>query len=321
VYSVNGLSDFRAVADWYDSAGTYISTSGATPVVGTARKWVWVSATPTAPANADRYRIRIRYGVAADADDVYYIWAARLTHVSAGAVLDTFQRSVASGWGTSETGAVWTTSQGNATDYNVDGSAGTHTMVSVNLSRYTVTSASHADQDVRVHVSCDELAAGASQYCGAIARYVDANNNYFARIAFQTNQSVSLTIQKRVASTQSDLVTVTLPWVHAIDRVFAVRFSVQGTTLRARAWPVATTTEPRIWHAEVEDSSFSDAGSIGCRTILGAGNTNTSPVFSYDNFQTVRNQRFNVTRSENNVVKSHVTGEDVRLAVPSYVQM
>lgn len=321
VYSPNGFSDFRAVADWYDSAGTYISTSGATPVVGTARKWVWVSATPTAPATADRYRIRIRYGAAADADDVYYVWAARLTSVSASAVRDTFSRTLSDSWGISESGNAWTNTGGTSTDYDTTGSAGTHTMTSANISRYSTTPASHTDQDVRVNVSSSALATGASQYCGPVARWTDANNNYYARLAFQTNQAVSIVLQKRVAGSQTDLLSVTLPWTHAIGRVFAVRLLVQGSTIKAKAWPVATTTEPRQWHAETTDTSLTTAGSVGVRTILSSGNTNTNPVFSYDEFETVRNQKFNVTRSENNVVKAHVTGEDARLAVPSYVQM
>ncbi|QAX92970.1 minor tail protein [Streptomyces phage Rooney] len=321
VYSPNGFSDFRAVADWYDSSGTYLSTSGATPVVAPARDWVWVSATPTAPANADRYRIRIRYGAAADADDVYYVWAARLTSVSASAVRDTFTRTLSDSWGTSESGAVWTNTGGASTDYDTTGSAGTHTLTSANTSRYSVTPANYADQDVRAHVSTSALATGASQYAGVVARYLDTNNTYYGRIAFQTNQAVSLTIQKRVAGAQTDLVTVTLPWTHTVNGVFGVRLLVQGSTLKAKAWPVATTTEPRIWHAETTDTSLTAAGSVGVRSITGSGNTNTNPVFSYDNFETVRNQRFAVTRSENNVVKSHVTGEDARLAVPSYVQM
>jgi hypothetical protein len=321
VYSINGLSDFRAVADWYDSAGVYLSTSGATPVVGTARKWVWVSATPTAPANADRYRIRIRYGVAADSDDVYYVWAARITRATAAGIIDTFARTLSDSWGTSESGAAWTNTGGTSTDFDTTGSAGTHTMTSVNVSRYSTTPASHTDQDVRVHVSSSALATGASQYCGPVARWTDANNNYYARLAFQTNQAVSIVLQKRVGGSQTDLLSVTLPWTHAVGRVFAVRLLVQGSTIKAKAWPIATTTEPRMWHAETTDTSLTAAGSVGVRTILASGNTNTNPVFSYDNFETVRNQRFNVTRSENNVVKSHVTGEDVRLALPSYVQM
>lgn len=321
VYSVLGLSDYRAVADWYDSSGTYLSTSGASVVPAAARNWTWVSASAVAPANASQYRLRARYGVTTTTSDIYYIWAARLTLARASKVYDTFSRTLTDSWGSTDTGHAWTNSGGTSTDFDTTGSAGTVTVTSANVSRYSVIAATHADQDVRVRVSTSALAAGASQYAGPVARYIDANNTYYGRIAFQTNQSVSLTIQKRVGGTQTDLVTVTLPWTHAINTVFGVRLSVQGSKLRARAWPVATCTEPRIWHAEIEDTSLTAAGSVGIRTITGSGNTNTNPVFSYDEFETVRNQRFNVTRSENNVIKSHVVGEEARLAVPSYVQM
>ena len=321
VYSQNGFSDFRAVADWYDSAGTYLSTSGASAVVAPARQWVFVGATATAPASASRYRLRLRYGAAATTSDIYYAWAARLTLARASQVYDTFARTLSDSWGTTDTGHTWTNSGGSSTDFDVNGSGGTVTITSANTSRYSVIPATYADQDVRVNVSSSALATGASQYAGPVARYIDANNSYYGRIAFQTNQAVSLVIQKRVAGAQTDLISVTLPWTHAASRVFGVRLSVQGSTLRARAWPVATTTEPRIWHAEVEDTSLTAAGSIGVRTITGSGNTNTNPVFTYDEFETVRAQSFSVTRSENGIVKSHVTGESAMLAVPSYVQM
>ncbi|QKY78564.1 minor tail protein [Streptomyces phage Dryad] len=321
VYSPNGLSDFRAVADWYDASGTFLSTSAAVATPAVAKNWTWVSATPTAPATASRYRLRARYGVTTTSSDIYYVWAMRLTLASASAVRDTFTRTLTDSWGTAETGQNWTNSGGSSTDFDTTGSGGTVTVTSANVSRYSVIPANYADQDIRVNVSSSALATGASQYAGPVARYIDANNTYYARIAFQTNQSVSLTIQKRVGGTQTDIVTVTLPWTHAINTVFAVRLLVQGSSLKARAWPVATVSEPRRWHAETTDTALTAAGSVGVRTITGSGNTNTNPVFTYDNFETVRNQKFSVTRSENNVVKSHVTGEDARLAVPSYVQM
>jgi hypothetical protein len=321
VYSVNGLSDYRAVADWYDSSGVYLSTSGASVFDVPARKWTFVSASAVAPASSSQYRLRARYGAAATTSDIYYIWAPRLTLASASAVYDTFTRTLSDSWGTSDSGDAWTTSGGSSTDFDVNGSGGTVTITSANVSRYAVIPATHADQDIRVSVSSSALATGASQYAGPVARYADANNTYYARIAFQTNQAVSLTIQKRVGGTQTDLLTVTLPWTHAASAVFGIRFLVQGSSLKAKAWPVATTTEPRIWHAETTDTSLTAAGSIGVRTITGSGNTNTNPVFTYDNFETVRNQKFNVIRSQNNVVKTHSDGEDVRLAIPSYVQM
>lgn len=322
VYSVLGLSDFRAVADWYDSSGTYLSTSGATVFNVPARTWTFVSATAVAPASSSRYRMRARYGVAADTDDVYYIWAPRLTLVSASAIYDTFSRTVVDSWGTSDSVDVWSSSGGAAGDYDVNGSAGTHSVSAVNASRFSFIPVGHLDQDVKVTLSTPALATGASQFAGPVVRYTNFDNNYTARLAFTTSAGVQLILRRRVAAAETDLVTVTLPWTHAADRVFAVRLRVDGSRLRAKAWPTATTSEPTAWHIDTTDTSLPTGSNVGVRTTLNTGNTNTLPfLFSYHQFETINNQRFSVERSQNNVVKSHVTGEDARLAFPSYVQM
>jgi len=322
VYSVNGLSDFRAVADWYDSAGTYLSTSGATATNAPAKTWTYVSATAAAPANASRYRMRARYGVATTASDVYYIWAPRLTLVSASAIYDTFTRTQADTWGTSDSGDVWGFSGGAAADYDTTGSAGTHTCTAVNSSRYSYIPVGHLDQDVKVTVSTPALATGGPHYVGPVVRFTDFDNNYTCRLVFNTNQTVQIKINKRVAGTQTDITTVNLPWTHSAGGVFAVRMRIDGSRIRAKAWPTSGSTEPTAWHVDVVDTDLPNGSNVGVRTTLDSANTNTLPfVISYWQFETISNQRFSVTRSENNVVKSHVTGEDARLAIPAYVQM
>ncbi|QNR51968.1 minor tail protein [Streptomyces phage phiRKBJ001] len=322
VYSPNGFSDFRAVADWYDAAGSYISTSGASPVVGTARKWVWVSNVATAPASANRYRLRIRYGAAATPSDIYYVWAARLTLATASTVSDTFPRTVASSWGDSDTGQSWSASGGSASDYSTNGSSGLHSVGALNSSRYTYIPVPYTDQDVRVNCSTGALAAGDSQYMGPVVRYSDFDNNYTLRVEFETDQSVDLIIVKRVGGVQTNIASVSVPWVHAASKVFGVRFRIDGSTLKGKAWPVAEATEPRQWQISVVDSDLPTGGNVGVRSTLGSSNSNTLPfTFVYDNFETVANQSFSAERSQNNVVKTHVTGEDARLAIPSYVQM
>jgi hypothetical protein len=309
------------VADWYDAAGVYLSTSGATIFTTSARTWTFVSALATAPANASRYRLRARYGAAATTSDIYYVWAARLTLATAFEVYDTFSRTVVDSWGSADSGQAWSFSGGAAGDYDVSGTEGTHSVSAVNSSRYSYIPVSHTDQDVLVHCHTGALATGDAQLMGPVVRFTDFDNNYTARIQFNTNQTVALVINKRVAAAQSDIASITLPWTHAAGRVFAVRMRIDGSRIRAKAWPIATTTEPRMWYIDTEDTDLSTGSNVGVRSTLGSGSTNTLPfVFTYDNFQTVANQEFSVTRSENGIVKSHVSGETVKLANPSYVQ-
>lgn len=237
------------------------------------------------------------------------------------AVWDAFTRTTSNGWGTSTSGAVWATANAAASDFSTSGSAGLHSVGSVNASRYTVTASPSADLDLRLDTSTSALATGGPQYAHVAARYVDANNNYSARLAFQTNQTLQLVIQKRVAGTQTDLVTVTVPGVHAAATLYTIRFQLEGSALRAKAWP-ASQPEPDIWQATTTDTSLPAAGSVGARSTLSSSNTNTLPVvFSYDNFEITTPQRMTVTRSVNTVVKAQAAGTAVSLAQPAHVAL
>jgi hypothetical protein len=237
------------------------------------------------------------------------------------AVRDTFTRTVANGWGTATAGGSWTTTGGAASEYAVNGSVGTHAETSINISRYCVIAAPSADVDVVVSMATSALATGGPHYVGAIARYLDANNTYYARLAFNTNQTLTLVIQKRVGGTQTDLTTVNVPGTHAAGTFFKIRLQVTGATLRAKAWPAAG-TEPVVWQATVTDSSLTAAGSVGVRSILSSANTNTLPVTaSYDDFAMLNPQTFTVTRGINGITKNHPQGQAISLANPVYVAM
>lgn len=237
------------------------------------------------------------------------------------AVRDTFTRSVADSWGTATVGGAWSTSGGAGTDYDVNGTLGTHSMTSVNVSRYSVIPSPSADVDVVVSAATSALATGASHFVGPVARYLDGNNSYYARLAFNTTQTCTLVLQKRVGGTQSDLATVTVPGTHVANSLFKIRLQVIGTTLRAKAW-LASDPEPVAWQASTTDSDLTAAGSIGVRSILASGNTNTLPVtVFYDNFTLLNPQTFTVTRGINGVSKSHSSGQPISLANPVYVAM
>jgi hypothetical protein len=237
------------------------------------------------------------------------------------AVRDTFTRSVSDSWGTATVGGAWSTSGGAGTDYDVNGSAGTHTMTSVNVSRYSVIASPSADVDVVVSVASSALAVGGPQYVGPVARWLDGNNTYYARLAFNTGATLTLVLQKRVAGAQSDLTSVTVPGTHVAATFFKIRLQVIGTTLRARAWQVGD-PEPVVWQTSTTDSDLSAAGSIGVRSILASTNTNTLPVtVSYDDFTLLNPQTFTVTRSINGVSKAHSSGQAISLAHPVYVAM
>lgn len=236
-------------------------------------------------------------------------------------LVDTFTRSTSNGWGTADTGQAWTTSGGAASEYSTSGTVGQHSLTSINISRYTITTAPAADVDVRVEAATSALATGGPHYVGVIARYLDVNNSYYARLSFNIDQTLTLTIQKRVGGAQSDLVSVPISGTHAAGTFYGVRLQVLGAVLSAKAW-VLTENEPGSWNASVVDFSLSDPGSVGVRSILSSTNTNALPVTaSYDNLRLLNVQTMTVTRAINAVSKAHSAGEPLSLAYPTYLAL
>jgi hypothetical protein len=230
-------------------------------------------------------------------------------------VNDTFTRTTSSSWGTADTGQAWTTAGGSASEYSTNGTQGLHSVGTVNFSRFSVVS-SLVDADVRVEVQTSVLAAGGPQYAHLVARYVDVNTFYSARLAFNTDQTVTLVLQKRVAGAQTDMSSVATPLTHAAATAYLLRFQLAGSTLRAKAWAVGE-VEPPVWYLTTTDSALVAAGPAGVRSTLDAANSNTLPVtFTYDNFQVTNPQTMTVTRSINGVVKAHSAGEALSLAHP-----
>lgn len=237
--------------------------------------------------------------------------------VSAVGVADTFTRSASSGWGTATSGQTWTNAGGTASEYSVNGTLGQISLASVNVSRYVTTTSPSADVDLQASFATPALAAGGPQYVGIVARYTGVNDTYYARLAFNVGATTTLVIQKRVAGVQTDITSVTVPGTHVANTFFNVRFSVVGSTLKAKAWRVGN-PEPD-WQLTTTDTAITATGSIGARGILSSANTNTLPVtMSVDNFRLNSPQIFTVTRSVNGVVKTQSSGAEVKLFKPRH---
>ncbi|MFF8942847.1 hypothetical protein ACF1A5_11360 [Streptomyces sp. NPDC014864] len=236
-------------------------------------------------------------------------------------ISDGFGRTTSSGWGTADSGQVWTRSGGSASDFSTNGSAGLIACTSINTSRYCVMPSPFADLTLQTNVSTSVAATGGSHYAGLVARYSDTGNLYNARVGFKTSGVVELTLQKRVAGAQTDLQVVTTPYSYAPGQMFTLVFDVQGSTLRARVWP-AGQADPGAWQASVTDTSLTAAGSVGTRTLLSSSNTNVLPVtLTYDEFSMLNSQRFTVVRAVNGVSKSQSAGAGVSLAHPALISL
>ncbi|WP_432132756.1 hypothetical protein [Streptomyces tendae] len=336
----------RSVAlnlNWFDGAAGYLSTSANDkPVLAGA--WTWFEMTVTAPVGAAAANVAPTVADFPPATDV--LWAHQLTlrpqtdgakladfpfDVRAGGevmtvnavtptVLDRFTRTVANGWGTTETGQAWTATGGTAANFDVGGGSAQHTISTKNVYRVTsLNTLALTDIDLMVSVRLPSTPTGDGIYTYYLARAnVAADTFYFARLFFQTNGRVELTLRRRTPA-EVALATspVQLPFV--AGKTYRIRFQVLGSTLRAKAWALPD-VEPADWHVTAVDTSITAAGAIGMRTYASTSNTNTSPLVVFDDLA-VGPQRFGVTRSVNGVVKPQTAATDVRLANPMRIPL
>ena len=216
------------------------------------------------------------------------------TPFSALTVTDTFERSVANGWGTADSGQVYALS-GGATSFSVGSGEGTISLNSVGAPRYATLPVAQTDVDVRIDkvvLGGGITPAGGPIGIGLVARFANSTNWYSARLVHNTNNTTQLELDKMVAGVRTALATsAALPNVTPGGTAFSIRFQVIGTTLRAKAWDRngGFGVEPTAWTVVASDSSITAAGDIGVLFNLEAGNSNTLPVTSnWDNLTETR---------------------------------
>ncbi|GHH30284.1 hypothetical protein [Streptomyces rubradiris] len=244
----------------------------------------------------------------------------RVTSIS-DLVTDTYTRTVAGSWGTNDSGFTWTLSGGSASDYSVGSGVGAHLLATAGVPRRCLLPTVAADFDFYVSVTADQLATGAALTGALVARYTDDSNLYSAQVQATTANAVTLLLFKRVSGTETILGSYTLPGTTFVAGVFyRIRFKLQGSLLRAKAWAHGG-VEPPEWHVTAVDTELTSGPWVGVRSLAVSGNTNVTASVQYENFQIVSPQMFTLTRSINGVVKSHSAGEDVRLAHPTILAL
>lgn len=220
-------------------------------------------------------------------------------------VVDTFTRTVADSWSTSDSGHAWVNSGGSGTDYDIASGVGTHTLTSVNVARASTIALAHADVDYSATVKSDKLAVGAAQLIEFVGRYTNSSNYYALHLAVQTSAQILLQLRKTVAGTPTGMVTVDAGFPHVANTTYGVRLQIVDTTVRAKVW-LAANPEPEAWTAETTDSALSAAGSIGMRTLLSTSTSNAPVVFSFDDLYS--RGEATVERSTNQINWSTVRG-------------
>lgn len=193
--------------------------------------------------------------------------------VNTGIAADAYGRTVVAGFGTPDRGSAYVLSA-TAAEYAVNGSSGVITPAVASVDTLAVIPGVSYDADVTVTVSnSGAITSGSLARAHAVARYTDINNYYAAFI--QTNPATGINIvaiEKIVGGVSSVITTVDMPLGINNGNQMKLRFLVQGSFLKAKAWSIYA-DEPPGWQIEVTDTGLVSGTGVGVggqsRTVVG----------------------------------------------------
>lgn len=203
-------------------------------------------------------------------------------------VTDTYTRTVASGFGTADSGQAYTVAGGVAADFNVGGGVGSIKFSTLNVFRYaTLSGLSLPDSDARVLVTIPAVATGGYLMTGLVARFVNTSNLYLMFAEFNPDQSITVRIGKIVAGAFSNVSTVVIDGVYTAGSSWWIRGTVFGNGLSVKVWPF-TGPEPVAYQSVGTDAALT-TGAPGLVTLANPGNTNVAPQWNFDSLAVTTN--------------------------------
>lgn len=173
-------------------------------------------------------------------------------------------------------------------NYDVDGTRGLQVNTTVNAIRHSYADAGAADADVYTVVNLSQgTLTGAGSTGFILARMTDTGNWYAARLGYATSGALTLQLARMVGGAgalvgSASHVVGTFPDYSATN--VGVRFQVEGSTLRARAWDTAG-AEPSTWQVTETDTNLPTGRFVGVAGRRDTGNTNVDLAFAFDTFR------------------------------------
>jgi PKD repeat protein len=202
---------------------------------------------------------------------------------------DSFGRTVASGWGTADSGGAWTIS-GGAANFSVGGGSGNINLATAGMSAGTsLNGVTSTDSEVRVGVALNKAQTGGGTYVSVIGRRISSTSDYRVKLKYASTGVVTEVLESVVGGTETALKTVVVPGVtYTPGMVLNVRLQVTGTsptTISSMVWANGT-TQPATWQATTTDSTsiLQVAGAVGLLGYLSGSATNAPETASFSSY-------------------------------------
>ena len=190
---------------------------------------------------------------------------------------DTFNRTLASGWGAADLGGSWTT-VGAATNYSVSSGVGRMTASGPASQRTAyLNGVQQSSVDLRAAVSVLQPSSGGGTFLSVIGRSV-AGNDYRLKLRVQGNGTVDAFLTRIMGGVETTLQTrAALLSGYTPGQVLRVRLQVTGTaptTINAKVWTDGA-AEPAAWQLQAQDATaaLQAAGAVGVQQYLSSSAT------------------------------------------------
>lgn len=234
---------------------------------------------------------------------------------------DRCNRTVVAGLGTPD--ASWLSAAytlvGSAADFAVTSAQMVLTLSAANSVR-SGQIGSFYDSEQTISITAPVLATGDSYVVGLASRYVDANNHYRALLRFNSDQSVSVFIEQRLAGASSTLVSTALPFSYAAGDRFHLNFRTRGITLYASVWPRGA-REGGLFTASTTSTSaaLQVSGNVGPIAYRFPANTNANLPATFEQYSAIASVAGTTTSASGSYQRLSVTFTADGVARPAHV--
>lgn len=194
-----------------------------------------------------------------------------------------FSTPATNGLGSPDVGTSWTL-EGVLSEWSVSSGTAQKVMPTANVATTALLNGADArNGDAVFTLMSPVVATGAALRFGLQARYTDANDHVYFVVELGLSGAVSAQIRRRYGGSNTTLASTTLGWTYSASQRITARCQWDGHRLRLRVWPEAS-AEPTTWDTLAEDTSCGGS-KVGLYPWRVSGNTNTNPVFHFDNLE------------------------------------
>ncbi len=201
---------------------------------------------------------------------------------AAPAVVDTFTRTVANGWGTSDSGHVWARLNdpaAAASDYNVTGGQGRIVPAASGVRRVALNGISRRALEIYVdYIAVSAAVTGSDSVQVEFSMGVGAGGDTRHQLVlFFGVPNTSCTVLQ-VINSDLKVIDGTFPGVGTSTQIYSARLQGFGSTLRAKVW-VRGGAEPGTWTTSVVLPEPIPDGTVMVSMVRGAGVSNPATLY------------------------------------------